>query len=382
MASVRKRTWRNGKVGYVCDWIDKTGKRHNRQFRLYREADQFRRETERALESGTFRPRADKVTVKDACTAFLEHCQGRQERQERMTRHCLSVYRGHVNNHILSDAHGIGGTTLARLTAGIVGDFRDGMRGAGVSVPTARKVLSTLHGVLQFAITKEWLAVNVAHGVRVIGRRDEGSRKVRPPSKESVAKLLAVADEDLRIIIMAAACTGVRAGELWALRWRHLDLAGSEATVETRVDCYGDEDTTKTSAGVRQIPLSRELVTALKAWRLRSPHSRPDDLVFPNGGGSYTCHANFVKRRFKPLISKAGVQVSNWHALRHYAISTWIDASLSPKTVQTFAGHSSLEVTMSRYGHLFKDAAHREAMNRISDELAANMQHTRSNSEQ
>jgi Bacterial transglutaminase-like N-terminal region len=52
-------------------------------------------------------------------------------------------------------------------------------------------------------------------------------------------------------------------------------------------------------------------------------------------------------------------------ALRHFAVSTWIEAGLSPKTVQTFAGHSSVEVTMSRYGHLFKDAAHLEAMDRI-----------------
>ncbi|MBK8209104.1 MAG: tyrosine-type recombinase/integrase [Rhodospirillales bacterium] len=122
---------------------------------------------------------------------------------------------------------------------------------------------------------------------------------------------------------------------------------------------------------MRQIPLGRELVSALKTWRLRSPHSRDDDLVFPNGSGGYTCHSNFVKRAFRPLVVKAGVQVDNWHALRHYAISTWIEAGLSPKTVQTFAGHSALEVTMSRYGHLFRDAAHQEAMNRISDELVA-----------
>ncbi len=57
-----------------------------------------------------------------------------------------------------------------------------------------------------------------------------------------------------------------------------------------------------------------------------------------------------VKRRFKPLFAKTGVAPFNWHALRHFAVSCWIDAGLSPKTVQTFAGHSSLQVTMDRYG--------------------------------
>lgn len=124
------------------------------------------------------------------------------------------------------------------------------------------------------------MAINAAHGVRVIGRREEGSKKIKPPSKEAVAALLAEADDDLRLIVMFAAATGLRASELWALRWRHLDLTRREVTIETRVDCYRQEDTTKTAAGVRQIPLGADLVIALKAWRLRSRYSQDADLVF------------------------------------------------------------------------------------------------------
>lgn len=98
MASIRKRTWRDGKTAYVVDWIDKTGRRHNRQFRLYREADKFRRDTERQLDANTFRPDADKMTLRNVCLEFLEHCAGRRQRGERMTRHCLAGYGGHVHN--------------------------------------------------------------------------------------------------------------------------------------------------------------------------------------------------------------------------------------------------------------------------------------------
>jgi integrase len=59
----------------------------------------------------------------------------------------------------------------------------------------------------------------------------------------------------------------------------------------------------------------------------------------------------------------------NWHALRHFAISCWIDAGLPPKTVQTFAGHSSLQVTMDRYGHLFRSDSHGRAMDAIADTI-------------
>ena len=59
----------------------------------------------------------------------------------------------------------------------------------------------------------------------------------------------------------------------------------------------------------------------------------------------------------------------NWHALRHFAVSCWIEAGLSPKTVQTFAGHSSLQVTMDRYGHLFKSDDHKKAMDAIAKDM-------------
>jgi integrase len=55
--------------------------------------------------------------------------------------------------------------------------------------------------------------------------------------------------------------------------------------------------------------------------------------------------------------------------LRHVAVSCWIERGLSPKTVQTFAGHSSLQVTMDRYGHLFKSENHRQAMDAIAAEV-------------
>jgi len=80
-------------------------------------------------------------------------------------------------------------------------------------------------------------------------------------------------------------------------------------------------------------------------------------------------HDNLVKRRYKPALEAARVSGINWHSLRHYTISTWIEARLAPKTIQTFAGHSSLQVTMDRYGHLFPSDDHKAAMDAITGEL-------------
>jgi hypothetical protein len=64
----------------------------------------------------------------------------------------LVVYRGHIDNHILHPDHGVGGRKFSQFTARSVGDFRDRIRTAGVTVPTARKIVATLHSVLEPAL--------------------------------------------------------------------------------------------------------------------------------------------------------------------------------------------------------------------------------------
>jgi integrase len=132
---------------------------------------------------------------------------------------------------------------------------------------------------------------------------------------------------------------------------------------------------------MRTIPVSDALVTEMKGWKLRSPFSKEDDLVFPNSTGNYTSHTNFIHRKWPAvfdLINEEHARDSTkpaapakfkWHNLRHFAISCWIDAGLQPKTVQTLAGHSTLTMTMDRYGHMFKSEDHRRAM----DDIAANL---------
>jgi integrase len=273
MASIRKRAWTTSKgekrTAWQVDFADASGNRDRRQFETRREADAFRVEVEGQIRGGTFRPEAGRITVGEVAELFLEHCQGRMQRRERMTRHNLAVYRGHLKNHVLHLERGIGALKLGQLTARGVNDFRDRLRSAGVSVVTARKILATLHSMLKFAIGRDLIAVNAAAGVKVIGRRDEGARKIVAPSKDALRQVLEAASPDFRPRLVFAAATGLRAGEFHAIRWRHVDLDG-EVTVEARVDAYGEEDVTKTAAGMRTVPIGAPVVRMLKEWRLRS----------------------------------------------------------------------------------------------------------------
>lgn len=399
MAIVRKRTWKtaNGepRSGFAVDYFDTQGQRQRKQFATRAEANDFRVEIEGQMRSGTYRPEATRILVRDLADLFIEHCRQRMDRRERMTRRNFQTYEGYVRNYICPDVEwharkhakphhqftffdgGLGHYKLSALTVGAVTKFRDDLRAFGLSVPTTRKIIGMLQVMLAYGISRDMLAFNAPKDVEVISTRADDSKRITPPDRDIVRQLIELADERFHVVLLVAASTGMRAGELHALRWRHIDFQRRELRVETRVDPYGNEDVPKTKAGLRSIPLGDGVLAALTTWRGVSAFNGKDDLVFPNSLGTYLNHDDMVKRRFLPLFEKLAarwkeqrrnepLEAFNWHALRHFAISCWIDAGLAPKTVQTFAGHSSLQVTMDRYGHLFRSDDHGRIMSAIS----------------
>lgn len=402
MAKVRKRTWKaadgSPRQAWAVDYTDNNGDRQRKQFPTSKEAHAFRVEVEGQIRSGTFRPDADKITVKEVADQYVEYVKGRSKRGERFSRRHLAMVEGRLWNYVCPDpkrrethksakpvtpfTEGVGGVKLAHLTPPVVDAFRDRLRDAGVSVPLTRKIIGTLHAVLEFAVRKNFVAVNSARGVKVIGRRDEGSKKVVPPSKEALRQVMSVADRDFFVEIAFAATSGLRAGEHHALRWRHLDFVKCGVSVETRVDAYNEEDVPKSEAGIRWVPLGADMVKMLKEWKVRSKWSKPDDLVFPHSSGSYVRHGVHLKDKFYPLFDRlAALHKADpatyppapprfkWHALRHFAVSCWIEQRLPPKTVQTFVGHATLQMTMDTYGHMFPSEDHSKAMDAIAKGL-------------
>jgi integrase len=160
--SIRKRTWKNAggteTTVWIADVMDANGHRERRQFESRKEADAYRIATEGQMRAGIFRGDAAKFTVKDAADRFLEYCEARCKRGERMTQRNYDVMDGHIGNYICRDPKrhegkvrpsrlkefdgGIGQIKLSQLTTRGVNDFRDRLREAGVTVVTARKILS------------------------------------------------------------------------------------------------------------------------------------------------------------------------------------------------------------------------------------------------
>ncbi|RWO53701.1 site-specific integrase [Mesorhizobium sp.] len=393
MATITKRKWTTGKgesrEAWVLAYTDKKGNRHKEQFAKKRDADAKRVTVEGQIGKGTFRAEAASKTVKDAIDAYIKHLEKRHGKGEQVTTMYLRNTSGQLRTHVEPE---IGATKLSDLTTRDIEELVDKLKDAEIGIPTIRRVVGALARTLRHA--HDWVATNAAQGVRVTAKRGQGSEKVVPPSKAVLTAILKAAkdyipepprgygpeadakfkkmraDSDLPLRIKFAAATGLRASEQWALRWRH--IADGKVTVETRVDAFGEFDTTKSDAGVRTVPISKALAEDLSARRKASKHSGDEDFVFPDAFGGFTRHTNFTKRQWKPILEKAEVKDFGWHALRHFAVSTWIEAGLQPKTIQTLAGHATFAITMNRYGHMFPSDDHAEAMDKIAATLYAN----------
>jgi integrase len=110
----------------------------------------------------------------------------------------------------------------------------------------------------------------------------------------------------------------------------------------------------KTTAGVRSITISRTTARKLADHLETYGVDDPDSLVFTTATGTPISHSSFQTHHYKPALAAAGVD-ARFHDLRHTSVALAIAAGAHPKAIQVRMGHSSITVTLDRYGHLFPE---------------------------
>jgi integrase len=366
MATIRKRTLPSGKERWQVDFHDQAGKRRAKLFERKKDADAFLVDIRPRIRDGVYVHDSDSITVADAAQAWLDHCAARQKAGRRMERATLRDYQDKVRLHIKDADIGIGRIKLSRLTRKAVNELRDRLLESGRSEHMTKRVLGVLRLILNHAMDNGQIPSNVAHGVKVI-RSSRIGHTVRIPTKEEVRCLIDEADDGFSPMLIVSALCGLRASETRGLRWQDVDFEDGLIRVRQRADTYNVIGEPKSAAGRRDIPAGPIVLNTLRRWRLQCPKGNLD-LVFPNRDGSVAVHSNILKRRFKPLCRKIGIEM-RWHDLRHFAVSLWIEQGFSIKETMSFAGHSSVQMTMERYGHLFPSPDHRQGMAEVEARL-------------
>jgi integrase len=273
----------------------------------------------------------------------------------------------------------LGRIRLGRLTPQHVQRLYQDKLAAGLSPTTVSHLHTVLHGAFAEAVRWGLLPRNVVS-------------LVRPPRKAHV-EVIALTVEQARALLAAAAGnrfealfvlalkTGMRRGELLALRWEDVDL--DKGMIQVRGTLRRTREgltfgVPKTAASRRQVVLSPSLVAALRRHRARQEKECQGvgdlwlnlGLVFPNTLGRPMEPRDLLANVYRPLLDRAGLPPVTFHALRHTAATLLLSEGEHPKVVQELLGHAQVSITLDRYSHmtprLMSNAA--ALMDRLLDE--------------
>jgi integrase len=226
---------------------------------------------------------------------------------------------------------------------------------AGVAPSSVLRHYRTLRRMLQVAVEKQKLLANPCDRVQ----------PPRVPKREmtflswgQVVDLAEAHGERYRALVYLAVDSGMRWSELVGLRRARVDLRNRKVRVteqQIRLETgewYRKEP--KTSTGVRSITISPVTAELLARHLEEFASPGPDGLVFPNRAGNPLINASFWNNVFSPALRRAGASC-RFHDLRHTSVALAIAEGAHPKAIQTRMGHSSINVTLDRYGHLFPE---------------------------
>ena len=278
---------------------------------------------------------------------YLEHVMGRKTST-------IQDYRIIINRHL---APHFQTTPIDRIKPADVEAYLLAKSRAGLAVKTITNHLNFAHGVFRFALKRGWASSNPVAATdrpRAI-HRDPDIRFL--DGEELEALLRAVPREDVlgptdHALYTVAAMTGLRQGELVALRWRDIDWTAGVVRVRRNYS-RGEWGTPKSRRSSRSVPLADRVAAELERHFQRSAYRSDDSLVFchPHTGNPYD--ASKLRERFYGAMAVAGMQERcgrrggiTFHSLRHTFGTRMAAVGVPMRTLQEWMGHRDFTTTL------------------------------------
>ena len=341
MASIDKR---NGT--YRVRYRDPMGKGKSRTFTRKLDADRFAREVEVDMDRGMWiDPRAADMPLSAWSDIYMSLVRSLSPTTQ-------ETYQRDLQKYILPR---FGSERIGRIRAEDIEQWLNDEIDSGVASSSVHRHYRTMRRVLQTAVEKERLQKNPCD-------------RVNPPKVESgdmailnwsQAHVLAEAHSTrFRPMIYLAIDSGMRWSELVGLRRGNVDVLRHKVKVTEQLVQLKNRSflrrPPKTTAGVRSVTISSVVAEMLAAHMLLYVGPDPDALMFTNGAGNPISHSSFGTHHFGKALREVGFKC-RFHDLRHSSVAMAIAEGAHPKAIQVRMGHSSITVTLDRYGHLFPE---------------------------
>lgn len=313
---------------------------------------------------------------------------GRRMARTRLQPSTFEQYASVLERHVFPR---LGTRPLASLRTADIDALIHDLEAEGRAPGTVRNVIVPLRKMLADAVRQGLLIANPASNADLPPAQDFIGQEIRPEHADAIRDALTelakpdplrAGEPDLFFahLFDVALATGLRLGELRALRWCDVDFERSLIRVEL---AYSGRTLKrpKTDAGIRPIPLFPSAEAALREVAARAfarGRFADDQLVFPTERGTPLDGSNFNHAVWSRALRRAGL--GEWivdgngkrrwrnryrfHDLRHTAVSRLVAEGADVKLVQAVAGHSKSSLTLDRYTHLTDDRV-REAARRF-----------------
>ncbi|MCP4306392.1 MAG: site-specific integrase [bacterium] len=272
-------------------------------------------------------------------------------------------YESIVRNHLLPE---FGHRPIASIDHAEVLAYLSGLTNQGKGAGTVRNIRDVMRLVFKLAIRNGVVKTNPVEDIKA----------PRKAKKEMLFltedQVLALAEEiqdppplqrgashreggypDYAILVLFAAYTGLRAGEIGALRVSRINLMRRRVEVSESADeAHGGFNVGPTKTySTRSVGLPAPIADILTPYLAGK---KQNDLVFEGPDGGPLRHSNWYPRHFKPAVTRAGLpRNTRFHDLRHTYAAFLIAEGAHPRAIMERMGHSTINVTLGTYGHLF-----------------------------
>lgn len=344
MASVEKRD--DGRPRpWLVRWRDEAGKQRKKSFGRKVDADRFRAEVEHSLNIGGYvDPKAGRQTFR----AYAEAWRLAQPHRPNTAARTLSQLGKHVYPVLGSrPMSAIRPSELQAFVTGLSADLAPG---------SVRTVYATVRAIFGAAVHDRVIGRDPAAGVKMPERPRE---QVVPLTVDQVDRLAAAMPDRYRPLVVVAAATGLRQGELFGLQVADVDFLRKLVTVERQVQPAAGGGVLvgplKNRASYRTIPIGKVVTDALAAHLTACPAPERTSYVFTTPSGVALSRNGFNASVWRKAAEAAGLPGVGMHDLRHFYASALIRAGLNAKVVATRLGHANAAMTLNTYSHLWPD---------------------------
>lgn len=228
---------------------------------------------------------------------------------------------------------------------------RTGQSEEGVTGYMVRSIHMLLHEIMEYALKENMILSNPTNGT-VIPKIEQVELQVLDEKQLKIFMNAIQKDQEWYDFFYLEIMTGLRRGEICALKWLDFDTVERKLYVNRSVSGQGVVGTTKTHYGVRDIKLPYSVYQLL----IERKASASSEWIFPHPKDpTKAMPGDMALYRLRNILEEASLPHIRFHDLRHTFATHAVSAGIDPKTLSNILGHSKASFSLERYGHVTAD---------------------------